>query len=270
MVQRDLRIRYKNSAIGFLWSFINPLITTAVMTVVFGGLLNRGVNNFSAYILAAYLPFMFFQMSILDSAQSVLVALPIVKKIYFPREILPLAAVISNFIHLMLGFVVFFLYLLQAYLRDPQSIPFQATTIYLPVLLLISFMISAGMSLIVSALNTFFEDVKYMVGILLYLMFFLCPVMYFMEEVAASNYVHQNPWIFKLYNLNPIASLSTAYRQCLLAPPNPGIPVSGGRIHTPLPIHWGWIAYDAVVGVVLLVVGYALFNRLKWKFVERP
>src|SRR4051794_13396881 len=83
MVQREIRIRYKNSALGFLWSFITPLATTLVMTLVFGVLLNNKVNSFSAYFLAAYLPFMFFQFSVLDSAQSVLIALPLVKKIYF-------------------------------------------------------------------------------------------------------------------------------------------------------------------------------------------
>src|SRR5688572_880007 len=110
MIQRELKIRYKNSFLGFFWSLINPLITVLVMTLVFKGIMANTTPNFSSYILAAYLPFMFFQLAVLDSAQSVLGALPLVRKIYFPREILPLSLIIGNFIHLLLALLVFFLY----------------------------------------------------------------------------------------------------------------------------------------------------------------
>ena len=128
MVRRELKIRYKNSALGIFWSFLNPLLQVAVMTFVFGKILQVGTTNYSAYVFAALLPFTFFQFAVLDSAQSVLSALPLVKKIYFPREILPIATVIANFIHLMLGFVVFFLFLFGVYVLNPETIPFRATT----------------------------------------------------------------------------------------------------------------------------------------------
>ncbi|MEZ5162709.1 MAG: ABC transporter permease [Fimbriimonadaceae bacterium] len=107
MVERELRIRYKNSFLGFFWSLLNPLVTVAVMTVVFKYLMQNSTPNFSAYVLAAYLPFLFFNMTLLDSAQSVLVSLPVVRKVYFPREILPLASIASNFIHFLLALLVF-------------------------------------------------------------------------------------------------------------------------------------------------------------------
>src|SRR5580658_9056126 len=110
MVQRELKIRYKSSAIGFFWSMLNPLITVLVLSFVMENFLNRGggVPSVTAYLLAAYLPFTFFQLSVMDSAQTILVAMPLIKKIYFPREILPLASVISNFIHLMMALGMFF------------------------------------------------------------------------------------------------------------------------------------------------------------------
>src|SRR5436190_18848786 len=89
MVQRDLKIRYKNSALGFLWSLLNPLITVVVMSFVLSNFMLKGAPSLSAYVLAAYLPYIFFQVCILDSAQTILVAMPLIKKIYFPREILP-------------------------------------------------------------------------------------------------------------------------------------------------------------------------------------
>ena len=180
MVQRELKIRYKNSALGFFWSLLNPLVTVLVLSFVLSNFMydEKGPKNISAYVLAAYLPFMFFQLCLMDSAQSILGAMPLIKKIYFPREILPLASVISNFIHFFLAMGVFFLYLLVNYLVHPGSWPFQFGTIYLPLLLLISFCLSLGFSFFISALNTFYEDVKYLVGIALWLMFFLTPNMY--------------------------------------------------------------------------------------------
>ena len=269
MVRRDLKIRYKNSALGIFWSFLNPLAQVGVMTFVFGTILNRGVPNFSAYILAAYLPFTFFQFSVLDSAQSVLAQLPLVKKIYFPREILPLASVIANFLHLLLGFGVFFLYLALAYARNPQHIPFQATTIFLPVMLIISLMLSLGLGLIVSALNTFYEDVKFIASMVLYLMVFLCPIMYLGEEVAATGANARSGFLlYKLYNLNPMAALATGYRKILLAPVP--VPIGETKVQQPLPLEWNYIGVAALLSFATMVYGYWLFNRVKWRFVERP
>ena len=269
MVRRDLRIRYKNSLLGIAWSFVNPLIQVAVLTFVFGTLQDNGVKNFSAYLFAALLPFTFFQQSVLDSAQSVLGALPLVKKIYFPREILPIASVVANFIHLLLGFVVFFGYLLFAYVRNPSVVPFQATTVFLPVLLLISFMLSLGLSLFVSALNTFYEDVKYIVGVVMYLLLFLCPIMYLAETVANTRANARSGYLlYKLYNLNPMAALATGYRKILLAPTP--VRVSDRGFATPLPLDWIYIGVAGLTSSVVLVLGYAYFNRVKWKFVERP
>ncbi len=269
MVRRDLRIRYKNSLLGIAWSFLNPLLQVAVMTFVFGTLQDNGIKNFSAYVFAALLPFTFFQLSVLDSAQSVLGALSLVKKIYFPREILPIASVLANFIHLLLGFVVFFVFLLFVYLRNPANVPFQATTVYLPVLLLVSLMLSMGLALFVSALNTFFEDVKYIAGVVMYLMLFLCPIMYLSEVVANSRANIRSGWlIYKLYNLNPMAALATAYRKVLLAPVP--VKVSERGYATPLPLNWAHLAVAALTSFLVLVLGYAYFNRVKWRFVERP
>ncbi len=267
MVQRELKIRYKNSVLGFLWSLLNPLITVVVMTIVFEYIQQNQTPNLSAYILAAYLPYMFFQLCLLDSAQSVLNGLDLAKKIYFPREILPLTMVISNLIHFLLALLVFFGFLLVIYLLHPIIVPFQATTVFLPVLILINLALVTGLSLFVSALNTFYEDVKYIVSVLLYLLFFLSPIMYFSETVYNAPAVKRHPIIFFLYHLNPVATLSTAYRQVLLAPTQV---ISHGQTYPPLPFQWGLLGITTVVSFVILIGGYAFFNRVKWKFVERP
>ncbi len=270
MVQRELRIRYKNSALGILWSFVNPLVTTLVMWLVFGKLLNNGVPSFFAYVLAALLPFTFFQSAVLDSAQSILASLPVVKKIYLPRELLPLSIIVSNFVHLLTGFAVFFLALLLIYTFSGFGVsPFQATTWMLPFLMLISLCFATGVGLIVSAYNTFYEDVKYVANVAMYLLTFLCPIVYFHEQMTEALKV--NPWLYRLYMLNPQAVLSICYRKALLAPVHVTVMKDGvPTLVDPSPFPWGWLAYTAVVSVLTLWFGYRTFNRLKWRFVERP
>jgi len=269
MVEREIKIRYKNSFLGFFWSLVNPLITVLVMTVVFKYLVGNQTPNFSAYILAAYLPFMFIQFAILDSSQSVISALPFVRKVYFPRETLPLASILSNFMHFLLALGVFFVYLLVIWLRHPDRSPFTWNILFLPLLLLINLALATGLGLIVSALNVFYEDVKYLVGVGMYLMFFLCPIMYFSENVRYTSMIAEptRDWVYFLYHLNPIAELCTAYRKVLLEPQPVDV---GGTIFPPLPLDWGLLGICAGISFGTLFFGYWLFNRLKWKFVERP
>jgi lipopolysaccharide transport system permease protein len=278
MVQRELKIRYKNSALGFLWSMLNPLITVVVMSFAMnfmhrGG---QGIPSVTAYLLAAYLPFIFFQLCLLDSSQTILTAMPLIKKIYFPREILPLASVISNFIHLLMALVMFFVYLLLVYIwsicthgfHGAES-PFQTSTVYLPILLVINVMLTLGLSFYISALNTFFEDVKYLVSVLTYLMLFLCPILYFEEQVANSEVNLQwHGLIYHAMTLNPVFILASAYRKVLVAPPD--LIVEGGKRLTPMPLNWLHVGYAAGLSAVILVTGYHTFNKLKWRFVERP
>ncbi len=269
MVERELKIRYKNSFLGFFWSLVNPLVTVLVMTVVFKLIMKNETPNFSAYILAAYLPFLFFQTAVLDCAQSVLLSLPLVRKIYFPREILPLAMIASNFVHLLLAMVVFFLYLLFIWLRHPAVPPFQVTILYLPLLLIINLALATGLGLLTAALNTFYEDVKYVVSVVLYLMFFLCPIMYFSENVwyATRDQGRMGDFWYTVYHLNPVAMLSTAYRKVLVAPQPVLI---DKKWIDPLPLDWTLLGITALMSFGILVFGYWVFNRLKWKFVERP
>ncbi len=269
MVERELRIRYKNSFLGFFWSLVNPLVTVFVMWMVFRVFLRNDTPNFSAYVLAAYLPFMFFQLAIMDSAQSVLSSLPVVKKIYFPREILPLSSVIANFIHLLLALVVFMVYMIAIWaINGFGEFPLTYRLAFLPVLLVLHFALTTGAAFMISAYNVFFEDVKYVVGVALYLLFFLTPIMYFSETVFYSLSTKPNgKLLYAIYHLNPIAMFSTAYRKTLVAP---GPIDVDGHLEVALPFDWGLFAIASCTSVVFLIGGYALFNRLKWQFVERP
>ncbi len=281
MVQRDLKIRYKNSFLGFLWSLLNPLVTVATMTVVFQFILDNKTPNLGAYIFAAYLPYMFFQLCLLDSSQTILVNIQLIKKIYFPREILPLASAISNFIHFLLGLLVLFLFLLVVYAFFPGANglriwPFHSGIVILPLLLFMSFCLATGFSFLISAANTFYEDVKYIAAVILYLMFFICPVMYFSEQVYWSHANQANHWFYRIYYMNPVATLCTAFRKAILDPQpvRVGQDVVDGKIvphlYPPIGMDWKYVAIALVISVSVLLLGYHVFNRLKWRFVERP
>jgi len=110
---RDLKVRYKNSALGFFWSLLNPLVQVVTITLVIKYVMNLNIPNYSAYLLVAYLPWVFFQMALLDSSQIILHHRNLLRRVYFPREVLPLSAVVANLIHFVLALVVFFAYLVS-------------------------------------------------------------------------------------------------------------------------------------------------------------
>jgi ABC-2 type transport system permease protein len=273
VVLRELRIRYKNSYLGFFWSILNPLITVLVMTLVFKYVMGQQVQNYSAYVLAAYIPYMFFQLALLDSAQSIVGQIPLLKKIYFPREILPIGSVLANFVHFLLAMVVFFVYLLFVWLLNPGDNPFRPTVFYLPVIVILQLALTLGLALFISALNTFYEDVKYIVSVGLYLLLFLSPIMYFSEQVYYASGIAdaQRPLIYNLYHLNPVAMLMTAYRKVMLDPQKVTMSRDGTVLNYPyIALDWRMVGVCAVVCFATLIFGYWVFNRKKWQFVERP
>lgn len=270
LVERELKIRYKNSVLGFFWSLVNPLVTVAVMTLVFKYFLGQSVSSYILYVLAAYLPYMFFQFALMDSSQSIIVALPMVRKVYFPREALPLAQILANFIHFLLSMLVFFVIAIAVWIRRPGEFPIQPTVIFLPFLMLAHLALATGLAFIVSALNTFYEDVKYLLAAGLYILFFLSPVMYFSENVFAAmrSKGQLGELLYNLYHLNPIATFCTAYKKILLAPTE--VPIQGSTETLSLGMNWTHLGIAVITSFLILFAGYGLFNRMKWRFVERP
>lgn len=255
LVLRDLKIRYKNSVLGFFWSLANPLLQVATITIVFKLILKIGVPNYSAYLLCAFLPWTFFQMSVMDSSMSVLLHGNMVKKTYFPREILPISIVLSNLVHFILALAVFFVYLLVI------GTPIQVTWLLLPVIVLMQLFLNLGIAFFVSCLNVFYDDVKYMATVVLNLLYFALPIMYFIEQAFGSDRI---PDSLKpaLYYWNPLALLLTAYRKILLPPFNTA------DIQD-IPLNYWYLALAGLTSVAICLAGYAYFNSRKWRFAER-
>ncbi len=258
LVVRDIKVRYKNSLLGFFWSLLNPLLQVATITFAFRRVLSVDIPNYSAYLLCAFLPWTFFQMSMMDASMSVLLHAGLVKKSYFPREVLPVSIVLSNLVHFLLALGVFFVYMLVI------GIPITAKILLLPALVVIQLFLNMGMALFVSCLNVFYEDIKYLVTVLSNLLLFSMPIMFVIETVHYSKTIpeHLRPLLLGFYYLNPLSLVMTAYRKVLLPPFNTA------TIHdVPLNPVYVWLA--ALTSILIFVAGYAFFNSKKWVFAER-
>lgn len=274
LVARDMKVRYKNSVLGFIWSLLIPLAQVATLTIVFETIMRMRIENYSAYLLCAIIPFTFFQQSVLESTTSILANAQIVKKTYFPREVLPAAVVISNLIHFVLAMAVFFVYWIilnhhQTFVwltGGNAQCPIRVTWLLIPVLMAITFFFSMGISFMVACLNTYYEDVKYLTTVVMNLIFYTVPVIYMADLPLTVYRGHRiEPLVYLHYNLNPLCYLITAYRKALL-PPFHG-EISGIYIAS-APLNYGLLAWTAGVSILIFVIGYRLFNSMKWKFAE--
>lgn len=256
---RDMKVRYKNSVLGFFWSLVNPLAQVFIITLVFKFVIRIGFPNYSAYVLAGFLPWTFFQMGVMDASDSILHHGALMKKVYIPREAIPLSIILSNLIHFLLALVVLFVYMLII------GIPFTVKLFWLPVLIFFELLLVLGVGLLVACANVFYEDVKYVVKVGLDLLYYVVPVIYVIEQLA--NIPPRFPWLYEhkqavlaAYQLNPLSVWITAYRHVLLPP----VPASIGYA----PLEWKFLALAAVTSVGTAILGYAVFNRYKWSFAE--
>lgn len=265
LVVRDIKTRYKNSALGFLWSLLNPLIQVAIITIVFKQIMGFGQGNYSAYLLCGFLPWMFFNMTILDSCTSIIYQGSLIKKTYFPRELIPISVVLSNLIHFLLAFGVFFFYL-----KFKVKVPILETWLFFPLIVLIQAMFIMGISFFVAALNVFYEDVKYLATAILNLFLYATPIFYFIETIFYTERISAawKPTVMLFYNLNPMALTITAYRKTILQPYNHH--AHGEMINLPdIPFNYDFLWIALVTSFLIMILGYVFFNSKKWQFAER-
>lgn len=263
LVVRDLKVRYKNSVLGFFWSLINPLVQVATITLVVKYIMRVEIPNYSAYLLVAYLPWMFFQMSLMDASQAVLMHHDLLKKVYFPREVLPLSMVIANLIHFLLAIAVFFVYLLII------GTPIMATWLLLPVLILIELLLVTGLAFFISCLNVFYEDIKYIVSVMLNILFYLTPVIYLSEMIYTKLPAAKQEMLFALYQLVPLNTIIISFRKSLLQPYSVPPHVKTAFEIKDLAFNYEFLAITGVVSLAIAILGYAYFNARKWSFAEQ-
>jgi ABC-type polysaccharide/polyol phosphate export permease len=250
LVMRDLRARYKNSVLGVAWSWLNPLMMMVVYTVVFNVLAGRsGLPNYPVFLLSALLPWNLFATSVSQATNSFIEAAPLIKKVYFPREVLPLSIVLGNTINFLVALPVFFA--LTLILGGRITI----WVLLLPVVLLIQLAFTTGVSLITSTLNVFYRDTRLIMDVLLMAWFFLTPIFYPITTVPeryALWGVAFNPRVW-LRRLNPMASIIASYQDIL---------------YWGVPTGWDFLLRTALTSLVILIVGYLIFLRYSPRFGE--
>jgi len=244
LVHRDLRGRYKGSVLGFFWTFLNPLLQLMVYTMVFSVILKNGIEEYYIFLFVALVPWIFFSSCLTGGSTCVLSHQNMVKKIYFPREVLPISYVLSTFINMILSFLVVFAVLIfSGFGVNPKAL------LYLPVIMLIELLLALGITFLTSSLCIYFRDIQYILAILSMAWQFFTPIVYKPEQVEGA--LPDN--LYKLWKLNPMNPITIAYRQILYYKQTPDMRTLGEAV---------------VFGMIFLVVGYVVYRQLQRGFAE--
>jgi len=240
LVKRDLRGKYKGAFFGFLWTFINPLCQIIVYTIVFSVIIRNNLDKFYVYMIVGMIPWLFFDASLRQGAGCVRYQGDMIKKIYFPREVLPIACVTTNFVNMLFCFVIVFAVLLVS------GIGFNLKSLYfLPIIMAIEYVLSLGFALLVSAGTVYFKDLEHIVTVILMAWIYATPIMYSIEMIPQSV-----KWIFRL---NPMTAVIDSFHRILYWKTVPAL---------------DQMVYAAVAAVVILIVGEMVFAKLDDRFAE--
>jgi len=178
LVARDLKVRYKNSALGIIWSLLNPLGMMIVFTVVFTILIpNNSIDRFPIFVMCGLLPWNWFSGSVVGSIYSVVGSSALVKKVYFPREILPISTVLSNLVHFLIALIVLFAMMLVT------GTPLTVWALILPLVIAIQLIFSLGLAFFLSSINVYYRDTAQIMEVLMLAWFFLTPVFYTFDQL---------------------------------------------------------------------------------------
>lgn len=240
---RDIKVRYKQTVLGIAWSIIRPLLTMIVFTVVFGKIANlpsEGAAPYAIMVYAAMLPWQFFSNALSESSGSLIGNANLISKVYFPRMIIPTAAVITSFIDFLISFVI--LVALMIYYQFAPS----WNLLLLPVFLVVAFLASIGPGLWLTALNVKYRDFRYIVPFIVQFGMYISPVGF------SSSVVPEN-WRF-IYALNPMVGVIDGFRWCIL----------GGNNN----INWNGFILSMGIVVFFLWLGVYQFRKMEKTFAD--
>lgn len=238
-VSKEIRGKYKGSFLGVLWSFVNPLLMTLVYAIVFPFVLKNAQEHYTTFIVIAVLPWTFFTTAISQGTNCILVNGGIIKKVYFPREILPLSIVVSCLINFLISCIIIFIFLIFS------GIGFSFNILFLPLIILIQFILTLGVVLITSSIDVYVRDLEYIINFFISMLFYATPVLYSMSMFP--------PKIQNILKLNPMATIIESYRDILF--------------YQQLPNFLG-LGLVFVFSIIVLIIGIKVFKKLEKGFAE--
>jgi len=239
---RDIKVRYKQTAIGILWSVLRPLLTMAILALVFGYFAKLPVSGDYPYpllVLAGLIPWQFFANATAESGNSLMDNQNLITKVYFPRLIIPLSATVTSFVDFLIALLLF-LPLMLIYRFVPSW-----HIVFLPLFAVLIFLLSFGFGAILTALNVKYRDFRYVLPFIVQIGLYLSPVGYSTEVVPGP--------VFWLYSLNPMVGIIEGFRWCLLGESS---------------LAWGQLAISTAVTVGVLAFGLHYFRKTERYFAD--
>lgn len=238
-VKKEIRGKYKNSALGVVWTFLNPLLQLLVYALIFPLILKTTQPYYIVFVCVGLVPWTFFTTSVAQSAWTIIANGNIVKKVYFPREILPLSVVTSAMVNFLISTIIIVAFCIVYGLGLTKYI------IFFPVILLVQYILQLGIAFVLSAATVYFRDLEHFIQIVLQVMFYATPIVYSVETIASP---------FKaILNLNPMAHIINGYRSIFYYQTMPDIKALG-------------IVF--ILSVILCIAGYFIFRKLQKGFAE--
>lgn len=238
-VKKDIRGRYKQSVLGVIWTFLNPLLQLAVYAFIFPLILKTTQPYYVIFVCVGLIPWTFFTSTISQSTWAVVGNGNIVKKVYFPREILPISIVTSNMVNFLISTIIIVAFCLGYGLGISKYV------VFYPIILAIQYIFQLGISFILSAITVYFRDLEHFVQIVLMLLFYATPIVYAGETIPEA-------FTF-IIDYNPMAHIINAYRDIFYNQVKPDL-----------------LSLAIVLGVSvgMVVVGYFIFKKLQKGFAE--
>lgn len=238
-ITKDVGGKYKHSFLGVLWSFINPLLQIAVYALVFQVILKSNIENYAVYLCCGLIPWQYFSSVVLRGAAVVIDNGNIIKKVYFPRQILPISVVSSEGINFLISTIIIIIFVLIG------GRPITWNLLWYFLIVAIQYIVSLGVAFIVSSVTVYFRDLLHILGIMIQLLFYATPIVYSVKQVPQSF-----AWVMKI---NPMSYLIEAYRNIFYYGQMPDFKGLGIAL---------------LIGISLCIIGYFLFNKLQKNFAE--
>lgn len=238
-VSKEIRGKYKGSFLGVLWSFVNPLLMTLVYAIVFPFILRSTQPHYVTFVVIGVLPWTWFTNVISQGTNTIVVNGGIIKKVYFPREVLPISIVTSGLINFLISCIIIAIFLICS------GIGFSFYILMLPLIVLIQYILMLGLIFITSAIDVYVRDAEYIIAFLVSMLFYATPILYSSDLFPAKF-----SWIL---NLNPLTTIINSYRDIFYYQTMPNLKALG-------------IVF--LVSMLILIIGYKIFGKLKKGFAE--
>ncbi|MBN1995817.1 MAG: ABC transporter permease [Anaerolineae bacterium] len=251
LVVRDLKVRYRNSLLGVLWSFGNPLLMMVVFTIVFTIMTpySGRIENFPVFVLCGILPWNFFSSSVIGSIRSIVDNDSLVSKVYFPREVLPVSIVLANLVNFLVALIVLFAFILFS------QIPLTKWILLLPLVIAVQLIFTVGAGLILSTANVFYRDTQVIMEVVMLAWFFMTPIFYPIEILPRSYEIFNITIdVWRWVNIiNPMASIIATYRVIL---------------YNGAPPEFYFFMRTLLTSLIILGIGSLIFYRYSRTFAE--